>query len=311
MTGEDAADEHVSTLPPDEAFAVLGNESRINIITALGDAAEPLPFSDLYDKVDIPDSGQFSYHLNKLQSHFVQQTDDEYELTQAGLRVIEAVLSGAITEPSVMEPDEMETPCPHCGGTIEAQYDGERVLQRCLDCAGGFRGSRLPDGTLERGYLPPAGLQDRTLKDVVEARATWNVIEQVAMINDVCPRCAGHVDHAAHVCEQHTADGLCDACNRRKAVLIESRCQNCPHENIGYIMRILFGNPTFRAFFDQRGLDLFALPHDSGPVFVGYEEEILASDPFTARFTFTLDDDRIRVTVDDELSVVEITYPDT
>lgn len=38
-----------------------------------------------------------------------------------------------------------------------------------------------------------------------------------------------------------------------------------------------------------------------------YEEEIRSVDPFEARFTFTIDDDALTLTVDDDLNVVDVT----
>jgi len=54
MTGDP---DGTSTLPPDDAFAVLGNETRMEILRALGDADGPLPFSELHDRVGTRDSG--------------------------------------------------------------------------------------------------------------------------------------------------------------------------------------------------------------------------------------------------------------
>jgi hypothetical protein len=38
-----------------------------------------------------------------------------------------------------------------------------------------------------------------------------------------------------------------------------------------------------------------------------YEEEVLSTDPFEGRFTFTIDGDALTLTVDEELTVVEAT----
>lgn len=83
-----------TTLTPDDAFAVLGNETRLEILRSLSDADGPVSFSDLREHVGMRDSGQFNYHLDKLVGHFVTQADDGYALRQAGDRVIEAILSG-------------------------------------------------------------------------------------------------------------------------------------------------------------------------------------------------------------------------
>jgi hypothetical protein len=71
---------------PEEAFAVLGNEIRLDIIHVLWQAdpaheyddvsntAETISFSELRRRVDIDDNGKFNYHLSQLVPHFVRQT---------------------------------------------------------------------------------------------------------------------------------------------------------------------------------------------------------------------------------------------
>lgn len=71
-----AADEGGAGLSPDDAFGLLGNETRLAILQALGDAADPLSFSELRDRVWVSDSGQFNYHLDQLTGPFVGQTDE-------------------------------------------------------------------------------------------------------------------------------------------------------------------------------------------------------------------------------------------
>lgn len=306
MTSDSEGDD-LDRLPPNEAFSALGTEARLDILQVLGEAMGPLAFSELYERVDIRDSGQFSYHLDKLLGHFVRKTEQGYDLRQAGQRVVEAILSGAITETALLEPSSLEDPCPYCGTSIEVSYRDERLLQQCPSCPGGVRGGSVPTGTLELGYFPPAGLMDRAPPELVVARNTWSVVEQVAMANDVCPRCAGHVEHSVQWCEAHTDDGICGSCDRRQAVRIDSQCLNCPHDKAGTILRILLGEPDFRAFFERRGIDLFATEPAEGERIVNYDEEILGTDPFEAQFTFTCRGDSIRFTVDDDLTLSAVT----
>lgn len=216
------------------------------------------------------------------------------------------MLSGAVTETPVVEPTAIDMPCPYCGGVVEVSYRDERLLHRCRECPGAVGGGELPAGTFELGYLPPAGLQGRTPREMVVASTTWAVTERVAMSNDVCPRCAGVVDHTVEVCETNPSDGICDDCHRRHAVYVESQCQICPHEKGGVFLRRLMANPEFRAFFEQRGLDLFSLSLDEWDALGDYNETILSVNPFAARFTFTTDGDRLTGEVDDSLTVVDL-----
>jgi hypothetical protein len=83
-------------LTPDGAFAVLGNEIRLDIVRVLwnsdaaceyhdvSDTAETISFSELRRRVDIDDNGKFNYHLSQLVPHFIRKTADGYRLSSAG-----------------------------------------------------------------------------------------------------------------------------------------------------------------------------------------------------------------------------------
>ncbi|MFC4360449.1 hypothetical protein ACFO0N_21090 [Halobium salinum] len=65
---DDSAPDH---RPPEEAFALLGNDLRLRIVRALSEAGEPLPVSGLRERVEERDSGRFNYDLVKLDGWFV------------------------------------------------------------------------------------------------------------------------------------------------------------------------------------------------------------------------------------------------
>ncbi|AUV82645.1 hypothetical protein C2R22_14175 [Salinigranum rubrum] len=166
------APEDRETPSPDEAFATLGSETRLSILQALGAADRPLAFSTLFDRVDVDDSGRFNYHLGRLVSHFVGKTDAGYELTQAGRRVVEAVLSGAVTDAPVVERTRLDQPCHYCGAPIEVSYRQDRVLKYCTDCPGRNRTPRgVPDAPAE-GYLGSLPLPPQASRDGRRARRT-------------------------------------------------------------------------------------------------------------------------------------------
>jgi hypothetical protein len=122
VTGEFDTGE-TATLSPDEAFALLGNETRLAILRTLAAAGGPLSFTDLRNRVGIRQGGQFNYHFDKVVGHFVDKREDGYVLRQTGKRVVEAVLSGTLTEPPVLGPTVVEGwPCPYCGAPCEVRY---------------------------------------------------------------------------------------------------------------------------------------------------------------------------------------------
>lgn len=75
-------------IAPDEAFSILGNDIRLDIIRVLWEAGAAnqyddvcsatatMSFTELRRRVDITDNGKFNYHISKLTPHFVRQTDE-------------------------------------------------------------------------------------------------------------------------------------------------------------------------------------------------------------------------------------------
>jgi hypothetical protein len=312
MTREDRAR---ATPSPDEAFTTLGNETRLSILQALGAADGPLSFSALFDRVDLDDSGQFNYHLGKLVGHFVRKTDAGYELRQAGRRVVEAVLSGAVTDAPVVERTRLDQPCHYCGAPIEVSYRQDRVLKYCTVCSGRDQApSGIPDAPGE-GYLgslplPPAGVQGRTPAEVYEAAWTWANLEFLSEASGVCSRCSAPLDESVSVCEDHAVEGVCERCGNRHAVQFHANCPNCINDLHGPFVLKLVADTHLLAFLTTHDLDPVAPSRASisavDRVHMDYEEEVHAVEPFEARFTFCLDDDTLSLTVDEDLQVVDV-----
>ncbi|MFB6140256.1 MAG: ArsR family transcriptional regulator [Halosimplex sp.] len=101
---------------PADAFAVLGDETRLSILRTLADADEPRPFSRLRERAGVRDSGCFSCHLRRLCEYFVRETSGGYELAHAGSRVVSATEGRAddVTEGSRASAAETDE-CPVCG----------------------------------------------------------------------------------------------------------------------------------------------------------------------------------------------------
>lgn len=301
-------------LSPNEAFAVLGDETRLQILQGLGEADEPLAFSDLFDRVDYDTTANFSYHLEKLLGHFVQETDDGYALRRVGERVVEAVLSGAVTETPVLERTPVEEPCFRCGGAMEVSYREEAVGLYCPDC-GGTRGggsettawsSDHDDDILGHVYLPPSGVHDRSPAELLQAAEVWTVAAAQARSRGVCPRCSARVDHEVRVCEGHDAgDGRCAACDQHFAVSVFERCRNCIFAMTSIATIRLLASEELMAFMIDHDIDPMA--PEGFHVSNLEREEVVSTTPFRARFTFIAEGEAITLTVDDELTVVDAT----
>lgn len=302
------------TLSPDEAFAVLGHETRLDILRALGDAGEPLAFSELYERVEYDDESNFNYHLRQLAGHFVEQTDEGYALQRSGRRVVKAVLSGAVTETPVIERTPVETPCFLCGDVgMEVSFRQGTVGVYCPEC-GGRRDASSPSmervdesatDVVGKVGLPPAGVHDRTPTEVLRVGELWSCRMAHALARGVCPDCSAPVDHSVSVCEDHDpAGGRCEACRQLSAVTISSRCTNCILDQRYNFSALLLADTEVMAFMIDHGVDPL-VPRSFHHA--ALEETVLSTEPFAARFTFTADDETLTLTVDDDLSVVEAT----
>ncbi|MFW6449191.1 MAG: winged helix-turn-helix domain-containing protein [Halobacteriota archaeon] len=302
---------HRETVSPEQAFSILGNDIRVEILRTLGAHDEPLSFTELRNHVGIRQGGQFNYHLEKLVGHFVAKTDAGYELRQPGRRVVQAVLSGAVTEDPMMPPTPVDWwPCPYCGGQVVVGYQQERVERYCTECdglLGATEASSSPFdteglGSLQALYLPPAGTQGRDPSAILRAAFIWGYSEWLVAAHDVCPRCSAVVERTVYVCDDHEADGFCPACGRLDAVSFEAECSNCRFSLSSIASMHLAASSELLDFVTDHGVNPVCDPWDWG---WEYEEELLSTDPLEARFAFTLDDETLTLTVDEHLDVVE------
>ena len=302
-----------TNLSPEDAFAVLGNETRMAIMYALAEADEPVSFSELRDLTDVSDSGQFNYHLGKLEGHFVEVTEAGYQLRQPGRWVVGALLTGAVTQDTSMEATPVDFACLYCGAQIELSYRDGRVELYCTECDGTFGESAIeskaeqdhPHGYLGGMALPPAGVQGRTPLELIRAASAWGHLQLLAGAYGVCPLCSARMENRPVVCESHeAAGGLCPNCERRHAVQNDRHCSNCVYKMRGPFVTQLIGSLDLRLFIGEHGIDPIADGLDWGWV---YEEEVLSVNPFEAIFTFTADGETISLTVNDEMEITEVT----
>lgn len=88
-----------------------------------------------------------------------------------------------------------------------------------------------------------------------------------------------------------------------------ARCTNCIFSQQGAFAVALLANADLLAFLTTHGINPVTPSAPSAEIFAAtvmeYDEEILATDPFEGRFTFTIDDDTLTLTVNEDLEVVD------
>ena len=315
MTG-DSGTEPARSKSPEGVFAILGDETRLGILQALGEADEPLSFSALYDRVEYDDTANFNYHLDKLAGPFVRETAEVYALRQAGQRIVEAIHSGVVTDDPVLERVPVDLPCPLCGTPMTVSYREENLVGLCSECRGTREGSNAPpswptettDGIVGQVRIPPAGLHERTPTELVRAAEIWSASRGLAAARGVCHNCAAPLEGTVRVCDDHdVSDGHCGACGQQFRVTVHRSCTNCIAEWESPVGQHLLARTGVMEFLIDHGIDPLA---PGGAHLAAIEESVRSTDPFEGRFTFTLDGDALVLTVEGDLSVVDVTRRD-
>ncbi|MCF2208297.1 helix-turn-helix domain-containing protein [Halobacterium salinarum] len=271
-----------------DAFALLGNETRIDILQALWRAPErPVSFSALRKRVGMRDSAQFNYHLSKLTDHFVRSTDDGYEFQYAGEKVVRAILAGTFTDRVSLSVPITGT-CFACGETLVGQYADERLSVECAACA----------TTYARYAFPPGGLRNRSDAEVAAAFDQRIRHLHCLAADGVCPECGGRMTTTLTPDDDSRLD---------LNVRVDHTCQQCQHTLSSPVGLSLLDDATVVAFHADHGIDVTSTPHWT----LGWcvTDDTTAYDPDRDRATVTirLDDESLTVTLDGSLSVVDTT----
>lgn len=309
-----------------EAFELLGDETRLAILLALWEAYDPravensVPFSTLFDRVSVSDSGTFTYHLDKLVGRFVEATDGGYRLRNSGLKVVRAVIAGAGLEEQELPATEIPRTCYHCDSPVELSYEDERLYQICAECEGHVgpdSTERAPEGTLMvYDNFNPAGLANRTPGEVFVAGTIEYHRAVTLLIRGVCPECSGPVDESLHICESHVASEgeLCPNCNTWNEARVSYVCSVCKYSGSYPAWTAVFDHPAVVSFYYEHGFDMtFGLddPEDCGRAWdrLVREQSLVSTDPVRILVTVPCDGDVLHLTLDETLDVIDIEAP--
>ena len=294
-------------LAPAEAFALLGNETRIDILRSLHEATierdddEPIQFSALYDRTDLDDSAHFNYHLKQLLDHFIRKVecdgaddadgaDDEcsegYEFRTPGWKVVRSVFAGTFTGRSEVGPFDAPGACYECGGDLEARYANELLTIACSEC-----------GRTPVNYsFPPGGLADRTPEEFLDAFHHHVRHHYCLAADGVCPECMGRME----------TDLVTDTAVPGQEVAVRHTCGRCDNRLTSAVGVNLLDTAPVLTFFADRGVDLTTEPFWTHPWTVSdVHTTVVGEEPLRVRLTLPCDGDVIRVTVDETLQVLD------
>ena len=302
-----------------EAFELLSDETRLAILVALWERDEPFAdepavrFSELRERVGTRDSGRFSYHLDRLDGHFLESTAEGYELTEAGRRLVRTVVAGAGIETPDFEARTVDQDCGLCGAPVEVDYEEGWVYVRCTGCEGIW--TDLGDhesGHLAKFSLAPAGLRGRSADEIYAAAWIHAHYVLYPMLEGVCPTCTGVVDRWLAVCEDHDAgESVCDACGRRGRAVGRLRCTVCKKSGQMTLGGVARFHPAVVDLYYAHGLALQYGFDDLDQIDRrltrgSTDVEVLAAEPARVRVTTRIDGDAVTLELEDSLRVVDV-----
>jgi len=299
----------------DEAFKLLSDGTRLELLQALWEAhdpenPEPVRFADLRERVSIGDSGQVHYHLDRLTDHFVRHTEEGYELRESGKRIVRTILSGTALVDREIEPVEVDTSCPYCGGqTLLSYKNGWRYLE-CAECDVRCVPS-FPPGVISMSEFPPSGLRDRTPSEISDADWIWSAHRRASVMDGVCPECAGNMPITSiTICDDHQPDWeeyqYCENCESIFRMIVSHVCEQCKYRWSMPISNYLTIEPAVSAFYYDHGIEFdLATPEQFG-LLLDVEKEQLSEDPLRIRLTIPLEGDELGLTFDDQMDVVSM-----
>lgn len=305
-----------------EAFALLSNETRLAVLLALWEEYDPhaddnvVSFSRIFDRVDYDDPGNLRYHLAKLQGQFVHQRPggEGYELRETGMKLVRAVIAGAGVGETTVEATEIDQSCLICDAPTTISYRDGHLYWTCTECEGVAPERTETDGFMSATPFAPAGLADRTPEEIRVAALAVGRREIQSMFDGFCPECSGAVEGRLVCCQNHEPAGGCAHCGRKFAVWAHFRCQVCKRANALSPKTLALFHPAVVAFYHDHGVSvrihadhldrarrLFEHMHD-------HEMELVATTPPEVAVTVSMDDETIRLTFDETVSVVDVSH---
>ncbi|MWG33713.1 DUF7351 domain-containing protein [Halomarina oriensis] len=273
-------------------FSLLANETRLGVVEAIGNASgggeyATLSHSTVQEALGGVDSGKLNYHLRQLRGRFVERTDDGYRLTLPGIRVYQALVSGAFDgeRPSV-EPVELEHDCETCGDPMTVSYEQGRFFVRCPTC----------DVVYQRYPISPNAVDESDAQSLLDVSMWTCHIDTWTMLRGICPYCSGAVERT------FSPEDRVGTNNDDWDLFAYLSCRSCGWFNHVTAEMVALHHHATTTFYDERGLSeqYMDVKLDSE-----WTVTVHSEDPLRARVEITHDGDTIRFLLDEHLEVVD------
>lgn len=303
-----------------EAFALLGNDTRLSILLALWEEYDPhandnaVPLSRIFDRIEHNDRGNVSYHLTKLKGQFVQQHSKRggYELRETGLKLVRAIIAGAGVQDIALDPTEIDQACPFCDAPTTIGFRDGVVLHSCTECDGSSHVETDTDGLLSGIPFDPAGVAQRTPEEL-RAASTVAALHQVQSLFDgLCLACSGPVKSWLEWCPDHDPTGGCDHCGQHFEAWARFRCRTCKNHSTTSPKSLALFHPSVISFYDNHGISTQLQADDFESIvrvfdlIDAHQMAIVSQNPLRVSVRVARDEDTVELTFDEMVNVVDV-----
>lgn len=280
----------------EDAFALVGNEIRAEIIRTLGahdadDTGEStLGFADLRAaaETDVV-SSQFNYHLQKLVGHYVEKTDEGYRLRPEGKMLYRTIRAGVFTRRDSLSPVALDQGCYYCDDQLKLAYDDGMFTVQCHGC------ETLYDLIL----APPSAVRtDEKLQARVEG---YNYHLRQAFAQGVCPTCVNPLETELL---DPAETGFTDVVERD--LYVYQSCGYCGNHSYLSLGSLFLHHPAVIGFCYEQGLDVMTTPRWEIP-FAATDRylSVRSTDPWEIVLEVPVDGVTLELVVDDQLSILD------
>jgi hypothetical protein len=288
---ESTRETETTTDAPDDAFAALGDETRLRAIRTVASADEPPSFTELFEASEAETTAGFAYHLRQLAGRYLEKDEEteRYSLTYAGRSVARALDAGTFTERVDCEPTAIDGNCPVCGTeALTARVRDNFVAVACGSC----------ETELLSLPFPPSGVSDRDTTESLSAFDSYHRNRIELLADGVCPDCAG--DAEAHI----SVSDVPGLPGEESRPVLDADCSSCAFHLRTPVSLAVLEHPEVISFFADHGESVRDRPlWNLGPE---WSETVLSEDPPAVAVSVELGDERLRLLVGDGPTVVDV-----
>ena len=268
-------------------FDLVTEETRASILGTLAthQAEHPrepaMTFTDLREAAGIDDSGNFNYHLDKLQPEYVRQTDGGYALTYVGLSLVGTLRAGVGAD-TTRGPEPLDATCRLCGTELTARYEDGLLAVECEN-----------DHKYPRDGLPPNAVTGRELEEAIslQTRRTQHHLELVR--EGVCPACLDDIERTHEELDEPQASHI-----------VVATCEGCGVVSASPVGMYLLREPAVVAFYHDHGVDVTGTPFWALELPVA-EPTVVSRDPLRLSLSVERDGERLTLTVDEHTRLLD------